>query len=343
MRAEVGEVVTDASGAFEIGGLEIAATESGFLIESPHGELRRTDREASAQIEPGSPGHFTVATYAHAAVELRDALTDRPVWRARIVEETDPLVRSLRAEALGARFLVRWAVPVNQAASPARVRISAPGFEPQVVTLEPHAGPGTLSTGSGDATVVRLARGEGTPACAIHLRMPVGVRNLQPRAWGAISRLPLTGEARGLGTTATLINRGEYWEVGPVGDAARWRLPEVLGLSPPEYVTSADGELLVVDLTGPAWGRVELRLTGDPDLCRGPFELRVAQREGWYGSEAPITVDTNGRVDAGWWPPVRQWFWVRRSAESGSSEPVEVCPGPEPTVVEIPIRNLLMR
>jgi hypothetical protein len=334
MRAEVGEVVTDASGAFELRGL--AATTRYFLVESPHGELSRT---GPAWIEAGSPGRLVLATCVYAVVELRDALTDGPVWRAQLDQEVDPHVRDLHVKALGARFLVRWATLPDESTPPARVKIWAPGFEPQVVTLEPRAGSGTPALETADATVVRLARVAGTRAGAIHLRMPAGVRSIVQRASGSLSRLEGT---RAFGSTARLVNRGEYWDVENAGGAGRWGLPKVLGLSPPAYVEGVEGELVEVDLTGPAWGRVELRLKADSDLCRGTFYVSVEPSRAIEG-HFPITADANGHVDAGWWPPGPLTFYVMRSAESGGSETVEVRPGTEPTVVEITIRNLLTR
>ncbi|HVG94170.1 MAG TPA: hypothetical protein VND21_06975, partial [Planctomycetota bacterium] len=107
-------------------------------------------------------------------------------------------------------------------------------------------------------------------------------------------------------------------------------------------VEGVEGELVEVDLTGPAWGRVEMRLKADADLCRGTFYLSLAPNRAIEG-RLPITADASGHVDAGWWPPGPVKFHVSRSAEAGESATVEVRPGPEPTVVEIPIRNLLTR
>jgi hypothetical protein len=345
MRSEVGEVVTDSSGAFELRGLPDRA--GGFAVESPDGDVRGF-RGGPTWIFVGPSNLILVGRYVRVLVDARDALTEEPVRRARIVAAPDSGVGGLHVEDL----VVEWARPSGGEAPPVRVEIHAPGFESQVVTIEPPVDFDVeLATPSlalreprvgGDlhrAQVVRMTRGSGRRASAIRVKMPPGVHSLLRRV---PTDLSWRGEGRGSRSTGYAFNRGAYWEFEGAGGAGQWLLSNILGLGPTEPVTGIPGEVVELDPVGPPWGRVALRLTADADLCRGEFQAE-ARTSARGTPQFRVTADAQGRADAGWWPPGPRKFYVSRSAEAGESATVEVRPGPEPTVVEIPIRNLLTR
>jgi hypothetical protein len=340
MRSEVGEVVTDASGAFEVAGLADLA--EGFRVDSPDGEVRSVTGPEAWLTAAGS-GRFVVGRTATARIDVRDAVSDGPVLGAQIAPLSDGAPRGLRVEERGSdgSFTIRWARHPDGSAPRARVQIAAPGFVAQEVDVDPAdaASPGP-SAGTG-TVVVRLARGEGVRAGAVRLRMPRGVVSPLPGVLVSVS-VTVSG-GRGYATTGQLVNRGAYWELAGARGPGRVRLGGVLGLSAPEVVEVGEGEIVEADLTGPEWGRVVLRLRADADLCRGEFRAEASKGKRTWGSSFQVVADETGRADVGWWPPGLHAFRVSRTAEAGTSEPVDVRPGPEPTVVEIPVRNLLGR